>query len=522
MKRRFGILSLILATVMLLSTAAGAWSKPKNIFRGFQDIPSGHWATEDIQWCTDYGVMAYGSSKKLFQPEDSLTRAMFVKICSNLVTQIGYETTYSEVKNYPDVAQNAWFYDSVQWASENGIVGGHANGTFTPDEPITRAQMAQMMYNFITRYCGAELDDDTAVLEKTYKDAAQIPQWARQAVAAMTNSKLLNGADGNFCSDATATRAQAAAISHRLQQYYNDSPVCFTGNNMKLVWSDEFDGDELDMSKWSYRSGCSDPTVFGEELTTPEAILQYQKDHIKVQDGNLVMNVEYMDNSLTDDANENCIGQNVSMLWIDTDGGKYSQTFGYYEIRCILGKGSGSNCAFWMRAGNLLSPDSQSSREGAEIDIFESVPTCVVQDMETPIIDSTLHWQYAAKDENGKSLHGSMHGYFYADPSRLYTRDGEYLPVNVYDGNYHTFGLLWTEEEYIFYIDGYEMYRTDCIDLTKRGAEGTCLYPGSIYLSCHFMDPDWYGVSKPEDYPSDFVIDYVRCYQLDRYLVEEE
>ena len=516
MKKRFAILSFTLVLAMLLSTAAGAWSKPKNIFRGFQDIPSGHWATDDIRWCTDYGVMAYGSSKKLFQPEDSLTRAMFVKICSNLVTQIGYDTTYSEVKDYPDVAQNAWFYDSVQWASENGIVGGHANGTFTPDAPITRAQMAQMMYNFITRYCGAELDDDTAVLEKTYKDAAQIPQWARPAVAAMTNSKLLNGADGKFCSDATATRAQAAAISHRLQQYYNNSPSCFTGNDLTLVWNDEFEGTELDTTKWKYGS-CGNLTAFGEEFSDPAYVLQYQKDHIKVQDGNLVMNVEYMDNSAVDDASENFVGdQNVSVVWVDT-ADKYYQTYGYYEIRCILGTGSGSNCAFWMGAGKAWDPSSQSSRDGAEIDVFESVYTSN-NHWGRPILDSTIHWQHNAKDEEGASLHGSDHCYFYAEPSRQYTRDGKYLPTSMFDGNYHTIGVLWTKEEYVFYYDGYEMYRTDCKDPDQPGAQGTCEAPAWLLLSCHFMDPDWYGVSKPEDYPLDFVVDYVRCYQLTDYM----
>ena len=75
-----------------------------------------------------------------------------------------------------------------------------------------------------------------------------------------------------------------------------------------------------------------------------------------------------------------------------------------------------------------------------------------------PTIDSTIHWQHNVYDDDGNKVGNKDHCYFFADTK--ITRDGTYLPTDMFDGNYHTIGVLWTKEEYIFYYDGYEMYRT--------------------------------------------------------------
>ncbi len=535
MKRVLRTTAWLLAMLMLLGTTAFAWEAPTGNFKYFRDIPEEYWAAQDIEWCTDYQVMKDMGNRREFQPETALSRAMFVQICANLVTQMGQDISYTTVTEYPDVVEDQWFYGVVQWASEKGIVSGHENGTFTPDASVTRAEMAQMMYSFLTVYCGLTLDTDPTKANETYADAATLPAWAMDAIAAMTNLGLLAGEDGYFHADGTATRAQAAAIAHRLQQYYNSNPQCFTGKKLTLVWNDEFDGTELDTSKWRY-GACGNLTAFGEAFADPEYVLQYQKDHIKVENGNLVMNVEYMDNSVMNPNDENyCGDQNCSVVWIDTAADtaageterKYEQTYGYFEMRCILGTGSGSNCAFWMGAGKAWDPTSESSRDGAEIDVFESIYTSTnffEDGIEyRPKVESTVHWQHNAYDENGNKLGGKDNSYFWAE--QRVTREEKYLPIDMFDGNYHTIGVLWTEEEYVFYYDGYEMYRTDCISTPENGlpatAQGTCEAPAWLLISCHFMDPDWYGPSSPEDYPTDFIVDYVRCYQLNDYLNEQ-
>ena len=266
MKRVLRTTAWLLAMLMLLGTTAFAWEAPTGNFKYFRDIPEEYWAAQDIEWCTDYQVMKDMGNRREFQPETALSRAMFVQICANLVTQMGQDISYTTVAEYPDVVKGQWFYDVVQWASEKGIVSGHENGTFTPDASVTRAEMAQMMYSFLTVYCGLTLDTDPTKANETYADAATLPAWAMDAIAAMTNLGLLAGEDGYFHADGTATRAQAAAIAHRLQQYYNSNPQCFTGKKLTLVWNDEFDGTELDMSKWRYGS-CGNLAVLGEEFT---------------------------------------------------------------------------------------------------------------------------------------------------------------------------------------------------------------------------------------------------------------
>lgn len=525
MKRVLRTTAWLLAMLMLLGTTAFAWEAPTGNFKYFRDIPEEYWAAQDIEWCTDYQVMKDMGNRREFQPETALSRAMFVQICANLVTQMGQDISYTTVTEYPDVVKGQWFYDVVQWASEKGIVSGHENGTFTPDASVTRAEMAQMMYSFLTVYCGLTLDTDPTKANETYADAATLPAWAMDAIAAMTNLGLLAGEDGYFHADGTATRAQAAAIAHRLQQYYNSNPQCFTGKKLTLVWNDEFDGTELDMSKWRYGS-CGNLTAFGEAFADPEYVLQYQKDHIKVENGNLVMNIEYMDNSILSPSNPNYAGdQNTSVVWIDSRD-SYEQAYGYFEVRCILGQGTGSNCAFWMAAGDPWYGGSQGSRDGAEIDVFESIPSSVHNFAEgtvnRPTIDSTIHWQHNVYDDDGNKVGNKDHCYFFADTK--ITRDGDYLPTDMFDGNYHTIGVLWTKEEYIFYYDGYEMYRTDCknVEQDGPGAQGTCEEAAFLLLSCHFMDPSWYGLSTEDSYPSNFIIDYIRCYQLNDYMEEQQ
>ena len=77
--------------------------------------------------------------------------------------------------------------------------------------------------------------------------------------------------------------------------------------------------------------------------------------------------------------------------------------------------------------------------------------------------------------------------------------------MNVYDGEFHTFGLLWTKDEYVYYIDGKETWRTNA-----EKAEGTCEVP--LYLIISAETGSWADKPVKSDFPDSIYVDYVRVY----------
>lgn len=228
--------------------------------------------------------------------------------------------------------------------------------------------------------------------------------------------------------------------------------MVFGGKNYKLTFCDEFNGTELDRSKWNY---C------------PEW---------KRQDLN-----NYWSNSMTSlDGNGNLL------LSIDKSGDKYltgairtkgifEQTYGYFETRCKLTQIEGYWGAFWLMYSNN-DETNNSGADGTEIDIFESA--------------------YINENKVGQALHWDGYGENHKSVSNQVTKD------DLYDG-YHTFALEWTKDEYRFYVDGEITWKTS--------GGGICQVPLFIKLTAE--TGTWTGTPDLADLPDSMVVDYVRVYQ---------
>lgn len=247
--------------------------------------------------------------------------------------------------------------------------------------------------------------------------------------------------------------AAAAAISGSYSAE-DKADICVGGNEYKLTFSDEFDGDTLDTSKWSLAPEMERQGAGG-----------------------------WWDNSMTSlDGNGNMV---LSVSKREGDGrvisgavrtkGKFEQTYGYYEIRCTLPPVEGAWCAFWLM-GDTVHGIGNGGRDGTEIDIMESpyYPQSA--------INQTLNWDgYGVHHKSeGKKIYGS----------------------NLYEG-FHTYGLEWTEEEYIYYIDGKETWRT------KGG--GICENP--LYIKVSVEVGPWVSELNEQALPSEMIVDYVRAYE---------
>lgn len=101
------------------------------------------------------------------------------------------------------------------WCTENGIFEGYGNGMFGPTHPITREQLAVVLYRYTEKYLGQDVSD-RADLQETYRDSARISRWATDGVSWATATHLMEGyPDGTVLPRNHETRAEIAAMFHR-------------------------------------------------------------------------------------------------------------------------------------------------------------------------------------------------------------------------------------------------------------------------------------------------------------------
>lgn len=187
---------------------------PVNTADKFTDI-SDHWAKSAVAFVTAQGLFQ-GTSETEFMPDSEMTRAMFVTVLQRFGTAVNakWKLQSSNSLSFADVPAGEWYTDAVAWASGTGVVNGIGDGMFAPNDAVTREQMAVMIVRFAS-LCGVELPAVTEPAEFT--DAAQIQDWAADAVVKAQKAGIIQGRpEGNFDPQATATRAEVAAIMQRL------------------------------------------------------------------------------------------------------------------------------------------------------------------------------------------------------------------------------------------------------------------------------------------------------------------
>ncbi len=234
----------------------------------------------------------------------------------------------------------------------------------------------------------------------------------------------------------------------------------------ELVFCDEFEGSELDTEAWFTRGN-------GARRSGYNAASQ-----VSVHDGNLYLTGEYLENG------EYGKGWYAGAVALNQ---KYKN--GYFEIRCICSSGGGYWSAFWLQADAPYTPEiSQGGIGGAEIDIFEAM------DYNNPInrnaVLHTIHCSGMQGDTSGE-LNTDRLGRFYGN--------------NICE-EYNTYGLKWTEQEYIFYVNGVETTRS-------TWADGVSTVPEQLIVSLEIPAELDDIVFKDKNYKTEYIVDYVKIYQ---------
>ena len=249
----------------------------------------------------------------------------------------------------------------------------------------------------------------------------------------------------------TAALIAIAAFSADPQTVASQLPPAKAGQEWRLVWSDEFDGAAVDESKWE-RIGDA-----------PR------------RDGFWIKDDAYLDGNGGLLLRTRKDGERYTCGAVRTKG-KFEHRYGFWEARCKLPKQQGHWPAFWLMPAAGLKDAEAGGVAGAEIDIMEKAWLAEK-------IDHAIHW-------NG---YGSHHKQDYREVERPGLNEG-----------FHTFALEWSPEEYVFYIDGNETWRT------KAG--GPSQAPSYAKLT-EEIGP-WAGKIAEAALPDYFVVDYVRVYDL--------
>lgn len=222
------------------------WDKQNtpSVKNPFTDVKPGDWFYDDVMFVYEKKLMM-GTSSTLFSPNEAATRAMLATI---LWRMDGSPAPKSSA-GYSDVPTGQWYSDAIAWATEKGIFEGYGNGTFGPNDPITREQLAAIFY----RYASHKGYDMSAVgsLEQ-FSDKDKASSWALDALKWAIGSGLMNGKGNTLDPTGTATRAEIAAMLHRLVDKYGLVPSTTPSGNTQWTIRSPRTYDSSALGTWNF------------------------------------------------------------------------------------------------------------------------------------------------------------------------------------------------------------------------------------------------------------------------------
>ena len=178
----------------------------------FTDVGAEQWYYDSVGQAVDQGWMA-GTGSYTFAPNAPMTRGMLAVVLYSLEGR----PVPAGGAAFSDVPEGAWYGEAVQWASQTGVAAGRGDGTFGPQNAVTRQEFAQMLYN----YAGYKDGDLTAQGDlSAFPDGDAVAGWAETAMVWASGSGLINGHKDTGLLDpgGAATRAQTAAILKKLAE----------------------------------------------------------------------------------------------------------------------------------------------------------------------------------------------------------------------------------------------------------------------------------------------------------------
>lgn len=249
-------------------------------------------------------------------------------------------------------------------------------------------------------------------------------------------------------------------------KFRNNGAINLDSANWQLVWSDEFDGDNLNLDYWSYDVGKGKWGNEEEEYYT-------KGENLSIEDGCLKITAKY---NPENEANPYTSSRIITR-------GKVSFLYGKIEAKIKLPSGQGIWPAFWMMGNENPYPAC------GEIDIMEAINMC-------DIAHGNIHWGH--KGENGKGINGYQIISDGGGESRIDNSD-----------QWHTYSVMWSEEEIRWMLDGNAYYSFQ-IDEENEAQKA---FKSPFYLLLNVaVGGKWTGKPDVSIFPQSMYVDYVRVY----------
>ncbi len=176
-------------------------SEPAKVIPSFADVVPGAWYENAVNYVVGNNLMV-GIGNDQFGPNEKLSRAQLAQVLYNKEGKPAVTST----NMFTDLASGAWYVDAVNWAASEKLVAGYGNGKFGPNDPITREQIAIILYHY------ADSPATTGTLDG-FIDSSQASDYAVEALKWAVENGILSG-KGNGILDprGNATRAEVASM----------------------------------------------------------------------------------------------------------------------------------------------------------------------------------------------------------------------------------------------------------------------------------------------------------------------
>lgn len=184
-----------------------AWENP------YADVPADAWYYNALAFVSEHGLFS-GVDSGSFDPGGAMTRGMAVTV----LFRLNGGDAGGSVARFADVPAGSWYESGVAWAGANGIAGGVGGRSFAPDAPITREQLAVMLYNY-AKLAGLDVSGTGSSATQGFTDADAVSSWAQSAMAWAVANGIITGDNGRLGPAAAVTRAEVAVIIQRFAEY---------------------------------------------------------------------------------------------------------------------------------------------------------------------------------------------------------------------------------------------------------------------------------------------------------------
>jgi hypothetical protein len=196
--------------VTLKLKSSGTELNPETPSSAWVDVAEGAWYYDAVSYVTDNKLFDE-TAKNTFGVSEPMTRAMFATALYRLEGSPGV----SQYATFSDVTRGTPLSAAVSWALEAGVTTGTGDGsTFSPNDSITREQIAAMLFRYNTFKYGAARVDNYEKFN-TFPDSGDVSDYGKTPLAWAVWEEIINGTDGKLDPQGTATRAQVAAMVMR-------------------------------------------------------------------------------------------------------------------------------------------------------------------------------------------------------------------------------------------------------------------------------------------------------------------